>query len=215
MALVHLKVQGFSTDDLMNFELYLSNPSLVFERQKTDVLTAKVDLAKSIREDNLLSDKYIYENIFGFSTDEWKGMREAGIEDAKHKLRLQQILEEGNDPAVTGRTYGTAHDIATMQVSSKYNLDAENGEEIKKLYTPDERENNAGKPPQYKSSFETRRDQDFGRDPLGRKDLNKMESFLKSLDGLKTRKNIKTIINEDNTKHIEMLDEKLILGDDI
>jgi hypothetical protein len=83
------------------------------------------------------------------------------------------------------------------------------------LYTPDERENNAGKPPQYKSSFETRRDQDFGRDPLGRKDLNKMESFLKSLDGLKTRKNIKTIINEDNTKHIEMLDEKLILGDDI
>lgn len=215
MALVHLKVQGFSTDDLMNFELYLSNPSLVFERQKTDVLTAKVDLAKSIREDNLLSDKYIYENIFGFSTDEWKGMRESVIEDAKHKLRLQQILDEGNDPAVTGRTYGTAHDIATMQVSSKYNLDAETGEEIKKLYTPDERENNAGKPPQYKSSFETRRDQDFGRDPLGRKDLNKMESFLKSLDGLKTRKNIKIIINEDNTKHIEMLDEKLILGDDI
>ena len=215
IALVHLKVQGFSTDDLLNFELYLSNPSLVFERQKTDVLTAKVDLAKSIREDNLLSDKYIYENIFGFSEDEWKGMRNAVIEDAKHKLRLQQILEEGNDPAVTGRTYGTAHDIATMQVSSKYDIHDAN-EELKQLYTPDERENNTGKPQQFKSSFETRRDQDFGRDPMGRKDLNKMEVFLKGLENIKTRRATKSIINEGKkTNDIEMLDEKQILGDDI
>lgn len=215
IALVHLKVQGFSTDDLLNFELYLSNPSLVFERQKTDVLTAKVDLAKSIREDNLLSDKYIYENIFGFSEDEWKGMRNAVIEDAKHKLRLQQILEEGNDPAVTGRTYGTAHDIATMQVSSKYDIHDAN-EELKQLYTSDERENNTGKPQQFKSSFETRRDQDFGRDPMGRKDLNKMEVFLKGLENIKTRRATKSIINEGKkTNDIEMLDEKQILGDDI
>ena len=213
IALVHLKVQGFSTDDLLNFELYLSNPSLVFERQKTDVLTAKVDLAKSIREDNLLSDKYIYENIFGFSEDEWKGMRNAIIEDVKHKFRLSQITDEGNDPAISGRTYGTAHDIATMQVSSKYDIHDAN-EELKQLYTPDERENNAGKPQQFKSSFETRRDQDFGRDPLGRKDLNKMESFLNGLETIKTHKKVKSIIKENNAD-IEMLDEKNILGDEI
>lgn len=209
IAIVHLKMQGFSNEDLLNFELSLSNPSLVFERQKTDVLTAKVDLAKSIREDNLLSDKYIYENIFGFTDDEWKADRQQGIEDAKHKFRLTQILEEGNDPKITGKSFGTPHDISSMQVASKFEVG--NQEEIKQMYTPDERENNEGKPQQYKSSFETRRDIDFGKDPVGRRDMNQMERFVRNLN---LRKKTKQSLQEDTGQNdIEMLNENNILGD--
>lgn len=209
IAVVHLKAQGFENDDLLNFELSLSNPSLVFERQKVDVLTAKVDLAKSIREDNLLSDKYIYENIFGFTEDEWKMMRDNQVTDAQHKLRLQQIMDEGNDPKATGKTYGTPHDIASMQVASKFNI-ADTNDTIKQLYTPDEREENEGKPDQFAGSFETRRDIDFGGDPSGRKENNRMESFIKRLDLVK-----KTKINfPPNKKSIEMLNERYILGDE-
>ena len=120
IAIIHLKVQGFEDKDLMDFELYLTNPSLVFERQKTDVMTAKVDLMKSIKEDKLFSKKYCYENIFGMSEDEWKADQERLFQDGEEEFRLTQIVEQGNDPKKSGKSIGTPWDIATMQVASKF-----------------------------------------------------------------------------------------------
>jgi len=202
IAIIHLKVQGFEAEDFLNFELTLTNPSLIFERQKTDVLTAKIDLAKSAREENpLLSDYYIYKNIFGFTDEEIKQEELYKLEALKFRFRATQITEEGNDPEVTGKSFGTAHDIATMQVASKY-MPGQYGEMNKQLYTPDGREENQGKPDQYKGSFETVRDQDFGRDPLGRREGSKVENFgrlVKKLDKFKVKpKEGLTMLNEEN-----------------
>jgi len=202
IAIIHLKVQGFEEEDLLNFELALTNPSLIFERQKTDVLTAKIDLAKSAREENpLLSDYYIYKNIFGFTDDEIKQEELYKLEALKFRFRATQITEEGNDPEVTGKSFGTAHDIATMQVASKY-MPGQYGEMNKQLYTPDAREENEGKPDQYKGSFETVRDKDFGRDPLGRRENSKVENFariVKKLDKFTVKpKEGLTMLNEEN-----------------
>ena len=169
--------------ELLEFELELTNPSLVFERQKTDVLTAKVDLVKSMQENNLFSDKFIYEQIFGMSEDEWKTDRERVLEDAKHKFRLKQIVEEGNDPKMSGKSFGTPWDIATMQVASKFDS-GQYQKTNKELYTPDEREENEGKPEQHKGSFETKRDVDFGPDPAGRKDNQKIPLSNSAMEAL-------------------------------
>jgi hypothetical protein len=202
IAIIHLKVQGFESEDFLNFELTLTNPSLIFERQKTDVLTAKIDLAKSAREENpLLSDYYIYKNIFGFTDEEIKQEELYKLEALKFRFRATQITEEGNDPEVSGKSFGTAHDIATMQVASKY-MPGQYGEMNKQLYTPDGREENKGKPDQYKGSFETVRDQDFGRDPLGRRENSKVENFdriVKKLDKFKVKpKEGLSMLNEEN-----------------
>lgn len=221
IAIIHLYTQGFRNEDLLNFELYLTNPSLVFERQKTDVMTAKVDLAKSIMEGNVFSQKYLYENIFGMSEDEWKADRERRIEDAKLVFRLKQITEEGNDPEVSGKSFGTPWDIASLQVSSR--MVPGNQEDMEKLYTPDGRENNEGKPLQYKGNFETRRDQDFGRDPVGRRENDKVEtpsiakesfdSLIKKLEN-RYSKNSKIALTEKTIKDsIGMLDEDNIIDD--
>lgn len=187
IALIHLISQGYEGEDLLNFEISLTNPSLVFERQKTDVLTARVDLGKSAREENpLLDDYYIYKNFWGFSDDEFEQMKLRKIEDAKFQFRLKQIVEEGNDPEVSGKSFGTPHDIATMQVASKFSP-GQYSSNNKNLYSKDERENNTGKPDQHQSSFETRRDQDFGGDPNGRKDMNKMEHIVKKYDKFKPK----------------------------
>lgn len=199
IAVIHLHTQGFETEQLIDFELFLTNPSLVFERQKTDTLVAKVDLVASMRENNLFSDKYIYENIFGLTEDVWKGERDRIIEDKKHAFRLKQIEEEGNDPKETGKSFGTRHDIASMQVASKFR--ATDGEDLKKLYTPDGREDNA-RPDQHTSSFETVRDQDFGRDPVGRRENEKMnmpkaESVKRILKLFKKKPQTPNILNEE------------------
>jgi hypothetical protein len=41
-------------------------------------------------------------------------MRDLMIEDEKRRFRRAQIEGEGNDPAKSGMTYGTPHDLASM-----------------------------------------------------------------------------------------------------
>ncbi len=96
IAVVHLYVQGFEGEDLLNFDLELTSPSLIFERQKIDILTAKVDLIKSIKEDNIFSDRYIYENILGMTDDEIDLEMENIASSAQFKFRLQQIRPNKN-----------------------------------------------------------------------------------------------------------------------
>lgn len=210
IAVTHLYVQGFRDEELLNFELNLTNPSLIYERQRVDIMTAKVDLIKSIREDNLFSDKYIYEVIMGQTEDEWKADRDQLIESAKFKFRMKELAEAGNDPEKSFRSYTTPYDLASLQVSSK--LDVGNTEEIKKLYTPDGREENEGKPQQFAGSFETKRDQDFGRDPVGRRDLTKQESVKRIIKGL-DKFNKKTNYKKTLTENTDLLNDDNLLDE--
>lgn len=201
IAIVHLHCQGYKGDELLNFELKLTSPSIIYERQKIDLLNEKFNLITNILETKLLSNVYIYENILGMSESEWKQELQRLPEGLKEQFRYKQIEEEGNDPQVTGKTFGTAHDIASMQVASKF--DTTNSNDLKKLYSPDERKDNEGQPFKYKS-FETVKDKEYGRDPLGRRGLDSgvSERFLKDLPLFTKPK----VLSE-----IDMLDEKNIL----
>jgi hypothetical protein len=215
IAIVHLHSQGHKDEDLLGFELSLTSPSIIYERQKIDLLNEKFNLIANILESNLLSDIYIYENILGLSESEWKQEKLRLPNFLKEKFRYTQITEEGNDPKVTGKTFGTPHDIASMQVASKFN--ATDSESLEKLYSPDERENNEGQPYKYKS-FETVKDKAFGRDPLGRRELDKgvKENIVNSITKQMT-KNTKQSLNEEVTTDLElnMLNESQILDQEL
>jgi hypothetical protein len=114
IALVHLYVQGYDGDSLSNFELSLTVPSVIYEQEKVALWKEKVDLAKSIQDTNLLPSDWIYDNIFQFSEDEFDEYRDLVVEDKKRVFRLAQIENEGNDPAKTGRSFGTPHDLASL-----------------------------------------------------------------------------------------------------
>jgi hypothetical protein len=197
-------VQGFDNEDVMNFELELNSPSLIYERQKIDLLNEKVNLVGNIVDKNLFSRKYIYENIFNMSEEEWRSDQDRVIEDLKQSFREKQIVEEGNDPKLTKKSFGTPHDLASMQVASKLG-----DSEIKKLYEPDERENNPGRP-EKQGSFERDKDSDFGRDPLGRKAVGKVESY-KGLERFVKEVEKSLLKEERGEKHIKMLDENMLL----
>ena len=64
-------------------------------------------------EFKLLPTDWIYDNIFHLSQDQYDEYRDLTIEDAKRQFRMTQIVEEGNDPKVTGKSYGTPHIIVT------------------------------------------------------------------------------------------------------
>ena len=114
IALVHLYTQGFTGESLTNFEIKLSTPSIIFEQEKIALLKEKIDLANQMKDTKLFSSDYIYENLFDMSEDTYMEMRDLVREDSKRLFRIAQIENEGNDPAKSGTTYGTPHDLASM-----------------------------------------------------------------------------------------------------
>ena len=160
MALVHLYVQGYDGEALTNFELSLTTPSVVYEQEKIALWKEKVDLAKSIQDTNLLPSDFIYDNIFQFSEDQYDEFRDLVLEDKKRTFRLAQIENEGNDPAKTGKSYGTPHDLASLYGKGRAGMDV-NGP-VPSGY--DEKE--VGRPKEKASIKGTQRDP-LGKDPLG------------------------------------------------
>jgi hypothetical protein len=153
IAVVHLYSQGFEGEDLVGFELELTAPSIIYDQQKVALMNEKIQLANAMKDSKLVSDKYIYEFIFNMSEDQWLQERTNVIEDLKLRFRQNQIEQEGNDPAVTGVSYGTPHDLATVHMSSSEVEDKDKG----------------GRPKEGIKSGQHRNA--FGWDPTGKKEL--------------------------------------------
>jgi hypothetical protein len=114
IALIHLYTQGYTQDDLVNFELSMTTPSIIYAQEKIALMKEKVDLAVTIIQNKLLPSDYIYSDIFDFSEDQYDEFRSLIIQDAKRAFRITQIESEGNDPLESGTSYGTPHDLATL-----------------------------------------------------------------------------------------------------
>jgi len=99
IAIVHLYSQGYRDESLVKFSLQLTNPSTVFEKEKIDIWSNKVDVAKGMMENNLFPKQWIYKHLFNLSDDDEKELLDHIIEDAKQTWRITTIQEDGNDPA--------------------------------------------------------------------------------------------------------------------
>jgi hypothetical protein len=161
IALVHLYTQGYDGEALTNFELQLTTPSIIYEQEKIALWKEKVDLAKSIQDTNLLPSDFIYHQIFQFSEDQFDEYRDLVIEDKKRVFRLAQIENEGNDPAKTGKSYGTPHDLASLYGKGRAGMDVDGP--VPPGYDEDRP---VGRPKEKASIKGTQRDP-LGKDPLG------------------------------------------------
>ena len=181
IAIIHLYAQGYEGEDLVSFELELTAPSIIYDQQKVALMTEKMTLATAMRDSKLVSDKYIYEYIFNMSEDQWLQERTNVIEDLKLRFRQNQIEQEGNDPAVTGVSFGTPHDLASIHMSSD-----------------DVETKDAGGRPKEGIKFGQHKNE-FGWDPMGTKSIkqafdpdNQKTAFLPDPMSAKTAKSIST-----------------------
>ena len=102
IAVVHLYTQGFEDAELINFELELTNPSMIHEQEKLELLTQQTEIANTLIENKLMSRKWIYDNIFDLNDDDKSEIFDGIIEDRKQQFRMEQIETEGTDPAEEG-----------------------------------------------------------------------------------------------------------------
>ena len=156
VAVVHLYAQGFRDQELVNFDLGLTNPSTIYEQEKIELWNNKTSLASSMLNDGLVSSEWIYKNVFSFTDEQIKENDEQIIFDYKNKFRRQQIETEGNDPAKTGQSQGTPSDMAMGRTG--HELDDKGGSE-------EGGQPGAGRP---KEANKYSKDSGVrGRDPLG------------------------------------------------
>jgi hypothetical protein len=114
IALVHLYARGYRDNNLINFDIELTSPSILYEQEKINLLKDRMDLATMMMDSNLFSSDHIYADVFHLSEDEYSKIRDEVIEDKIRIFRLSQIENEGNDPLESGTSYGTPHDLASL-----------------------------------------------------------------------------------------------------
>ena len=153
IGIIHLYSQGYEGEDLVGFELELTAPSIIYDQQKVALMNEKIQLAVAMKDSKLLSDKYVYEFIFNMSEEQWLEERNNVVEDLKLRFRQNQIEQEGNDPTLTGISYGTPHDLASLHMSTD---DVENKDQ-------------GGRPPEGLKYGQHANE--FGWDPTGAKTL--------------------------------------------
>lgn len=193
IAIVHLYSQGYKDSDLVEFELKLNNPSIVFEREKMDLLASQVSLARDMKELNMISREKIYRDLFKLSDDEINEQKEQVVNDLKEEFRYQQIKDEGNDPVQTNEALGTKGHMLRMQ----YNMSKSNNNDDKEM--PDDGWPGSGRP-ERKTNYGTD-DDVFGRDPIGRKAVQQSLNREKTETFNNHKKNIiRELYNMDKPK---------------
>ena len=191
IAMVHLYAQGYKDASLVDFTLELTNPSVIFEKEKIAIWQDKVNLSKDMMETKLFSKKWIYENVFKISEEDVDIQKNDLVEDAKQSYRFKQIEDEGIDPAKPfnkikpedGSGGETGGDMgadaggeaggeagATPEAGTETGGEPAGGEAGGETPALTEKSLRAYKRPSQKGSHKKRKDNTFGYDALGSKE---------------------------------------------
>ena len=214
IAVVHLYSQGYTDEDLVNFELDLASPSTMYEQEKIELFGQKVSLARDMIQDKILPYNWVYDNVFNFSDKEKVDIENQIIDDQKQKFRHSQIEMEGNDPMETGDAIGTPSDMAAVGVAAdapQTPPDTLAGsifdpfpDEEKEDDRPEDQQ--GGRPQEMNKPFKDSGAR--GRDPLGKQTKNRRPLALAHYDALKKTmgKKSKDIIQE--TTQVDELEKE-------
>ena len=162
------------------------------------------------------------------SDDEWKEEQFKVINDLKLGFRHEQIESEGNDPVKTGESFGTPHDLASMNQQGGDDSEGQDnpfGEN--RGGAPEGGFEGAGRPKEG-GNYGTD-DNAFGRDPIGRKAISattenqynaqsviNQEQIDAVISRMKPKRKTKEMLREslktdNNEPSVSLLDEKNIL----
>lgn len=108
VGIIHLYTLGYRGEDLLNFKLALNNPSKIAELQELEHWKTKFDIAASATE-GYFSRRWVADNIFGMSHEEFLRNQREQYYDRKHDTALENIVEVaggGGEAGVGGLDLG-------------------------------------------------------------------------------------------------------------
>ena len=231
IAIIHLYIQGFRDEELIDFELSLTSPSIVYEQEKLNLWKEKVAVANDLIGTKLISQDWVYHHIFEMSEDDVRTQRSKVVEDVKRVMELTK-LEQPQEPqqAAAGgeEEQPEPDDIEQQQVDDVDSILAslDQSDEESELEDVDLEEAKMGRPKKGVSYGQDSHPR--GRDPLGHKenmdsltvgkqrnDKRKSPLTLEMqqwLDKGSLNKTKNSVLLENTTPTGSFLDENNILG---
>jgi len=102
LAMIHLYVHGFDGEDLLDFDLKLSNPSSVAQLQKLELISSRFDIAGKVPE-GMLDRRWVQKNVLGLTDKQIDEIQEGRIKDKIDDAAVEAGgAEEGGDEAAGG-----------------------------------------------------------------------------------------------------------------
>jgi hypothetical protein len=98
IAIIHLYVQGFTDEDLIDFELEMSSPSVIFEQEKLNLWKEKIQLAKDITDSKYLSRDWVYHNVLNISLEDAKEELEKVQKDVEIIAKMDAAAQQAAQP---------------------------------------------------------------------------------------------------------------------
>jgi hypothetical protein len=121
IGIIHLYTLGFRGDDLLSFSLSLNNPSKISELQEIEHWKQKFDIAASATE-GYFSRRWVTENIFGMSNEEFIRNQREMYYDRKHDAALQQVAEAAAAAETGGALGGDLGDLGGEEAGGELDL---------------------------------------------------------------------------------------------
>ena len=92
MAIIHLYCNGFEGEDLLDFQLKLSNPSTIAQQQKLELYRTRFDVAATANNiDGLVSRDWVRKRIFNMTDDQILMIKDQREEDKLDDLRIESV----------------------------------------------------------------------------------------------------------------------------
>jgi hypothetical protein len=91
IAILHLFAKGFEGEDLVDFELRLSNPSTIAIQQKLQTWSTKFDIAAKAKETGLVDIKWIQRELLQLTEEEILDIKKGKEEDKLEEIKLEAM----------------------------------------------------------------------------------------------------------------------------
>ena len=113
VGIIHLYTLGFKGDDLLNFKLFLNNPSKIAELQELEHWKQKFDVASAATE-GFFSKRWLAENMFGMSSDEFLRNQRELFFDQKYAAQLEAAAQPDEEAGADGGGGGGLGDLGDL-----------------------------------------------------------------------------------------------------
>jgi hypothetical protein len=98
IAAIHLFANGFADEDLIDFEIRLSNPSTIAQQQKLELFRSKFEIAAQAPE-GVLSRDYVRKQIIGLTSEQIEKIEIEKDEDKLRDLEIESITLQAPEGA--------------------------------------------------------------------------------------------------------------------
>jgi hypothetical protein len=96
LAIIHLYSNGYDGEDLLDFDLKLSNPSTIAQQQKLELYRTRFEIAGQAPE-GLVDRKFIRKQIMGITDDEIDRIESGRLSDKKNDLNVESVTSESDE----------------------------------------------------------------------------------------------------------------------